>query len=84
MVVGKLLGSAARIGGRAARGIRSSPALAGGAGVAGGALLDDIPVLNQLDFTEGSGGMNPLVVVGLLFGAIIALGTLFDINLGGN
>jgi len=61
---------------RVGRVLGRSSVAAGGAGLAGGVLLDDVPLGSELDPTEG-GGSNPivLVLVGLVlaFAAIVFL-----------
>ncbi|MFC7131660.1 MULTISPECIES: hypothetical protein [Salinibaculum] len=73
------------LGARLAGTVGSSTAAAGAAGAAGGVLLDDVPLLSQLDPTEsGNQGIKALLLpLGLVFAGLLALGTLFNINLGG-
>lgn len=90
MVIGILGSTGIRAGlTRAGTWIGSSAGRAGAAGIAGGMLADDIPLVGDaIDPTEQSGGGGSdtatiLVYGALLIGAVIALGSLFDIQLGG-
>ena len=83
MVLSILGRAAARAGSFLGRNSLRAGAAGAAGGAAGGVLLDDIPFLSQLDPTEGGGGnqITKLVIVGLVF--VIALGSLFDIQVGG-
>lgn len=85
-----LFGIARRVGTRVSSSLGTSTgrAAAGGAaaGGAGGLLLDDVPILGQLDPTEGGGqGNSPLGSINpnLILLAVIALGFAWVMG-GGN
>ncbi len=83
-----LLGIARRVATRGARVISRNPRTtgAGAAGLTGGLLADDAvdaatPDLPGLE--DGDGSSLPVVTIALVLGAVVALGQLFNINIGG-
>ena len=81
MVLARIGTSLARVAPRIGATLGGSRATTAGAGLAGGVLLDDIPFLSSLDPTEGGSGGNQWVIIGLLILGVLALGSLFEVEL---
>ncbi len=83
-----VFGIARRIATRGARVISRNPrtTAAGGAGLFGGLFADDAVDAATPDvpgFDDGGGSSLPVVTIALVLGAVVALGQLFNINIGG-